>query len=338
MPQFKSLPRTVTTITPQRLSFVGGGTDLPDFYREYGGAVVSTTIDKYIYVTVKRHSPLFNEVYRLSYSKTEHVESLDKIENDVARECLRLVPVEPPLFMATASDLPASSGMGSSSSFAVGLLYALHIMRGENVSAGQLAEEASHVEIEMLNHPIGKQDQYAAAFGGLNFIAFKPNGRVYLDPLWLPNNGAEKLFENSMLFWTGQQRQAGGILQEQRKNISSTFETLIRMRDMAAECRDALLEHHEDLEQFGKIVDAGWQAKRTLASKISSQHIDQCYERAKVAGVLGGKIAGAGGGGFLYLIVPPEKHKAVCAVLSDMMPIRIKYESRGARILSIVTD
>src|SRR3989338_9833728 len=136
-----NLPRAVTTMTPQRLSFAGGGTDLPDFYRHHGGAVLSSTIDKYIYVTVKRHSPLFNEVDRLSYSKTEHVNSLDEIENDVARECLRLVHVEPPLFIATASDLPASSGLGSSSSFAVGLLYALHTLRGEDVSVGQLAEE-----------------------------------------------------------------------------------------------------------------------------------------------------------------------------------------------------
>src|SRR3989338_8599158 len=214
MSKASNYPHAVTTITPQRLSFVGGGTDLPDFYRKHGGAVVSTTIDKYIYVTVKRHSRLFNEAYRLSYSKTEHVDSLDEIENDVARECLRLVHVAPPLFIATASDLPASSGLGSSSSFAVGLLYALHALRGEDVSVGQLAEEASHVEIKMLGHPIGKQDQYAAAFGGLNYITFNSNGRVHLDPLWLPNGGADALFSNSMLFWTGMQREAEGILQE----------------------------------------------------------------------------------------------------------------------------
>ena len=288
------LPRAVTTITPQRLSFAGGGTDLPDFYRKHGGAVVSSTIDKYIYVTVKRHSLLFNEAYRLSYSKTEHVQSLDEIENDVARECLRLVHVEPPLFMATASDLPALSGLGSSSSFAVGLLYALHTLRGENVSAGQLAEEACHVEIEMLGRPIGKQDQYAAAFGGLNCIAFRPDGRVHLDPLWLPGDGVAVLFRNSMLFWTGVQREAGGILQEQRDRIGDTCETLIKMRDMAAECRDALLESTNDPRKFGALLDAGWRAKRTLASGISSPQIDDYYERALAAGALGGKIAGAG--------------------------------------------
>lgn len=336
MPHSHSLPRSVTTITPQRLSFAGGGTDLPDFYREYGGAVVSTTIDKYIYVTVKRHSHLFNETYRLSYSKTEHVNSLDEIENDVARECLRLVHVDPPLFIATAADLPASSGLGSSSSFAVGLLYALHTLRGENVSVGQLAEEASHVEIEMLGHPIGKQDQYAAAFGGLNYITFTSNGRVHLDPLWLPNGGADALFRNSMLFWTGMQREAEDILHEQRAMISTTADTLMKMREMAAECRDALLVLHEDLRRFGTIVDVGWWAKRSLASKISSSQIDDCYARAREAGALGGKIAGAGGGGFLYLIVPTDAQERVRAALPDMVDVPVKYEPRGVRLLSVV--
>lgn len=336
MATISSLPRAVTTITPQRVSFCGGGTDLPDFYRKQGGAVVSSTIDKYIYVTVKRHSPLFNEAYRLSYSKTEHAQSLDVIENDVARECLRLLHVEPPLFIATASDLPALSGLGSSSSFAVGLLYALHTLRGEDVSAGQLAEEACHVEIAMLKRPIGKQDQYAAAFGGLNYIAFNPDGRVHLDPLWLPDDGAAALFRNSMLFWTGVQREAGEILHEQRANISERSDTLAGMRDMAGVCRDALLESADDLRRFGALLDAGWRAKRSLASRISSSQIDASYDRAMEAGALGGKIAGAGGGGFLYLVVPLERHDAVRAALPDMVDVEIRYDPRGARILSVV--
>lgn len=325
-------------MTPQRLSFAGGGTDLPDFYSRHGGAVLSATIDKYIYVTVKRHSPLFNEVYRLSYSQTEHVNTLDEIANDVARECLRLVHVDPPLFIATASDLPASSGLGSSSSFAVGLLYALHTMRGENVSAGQLAEEACHVEIDMLKRPIGKQDQYAAAFGGLNFITFCPDGRVNLDHVWLPDDGAVSLFRDSMLFWTGMQRDAGGVLEEQRTNIARTSDTLIEMRDMATHCRDTLLRHPNDPEKLGAILDAGWRAKRTLASKISSAEIDGVYSRACAAGALGGKIAGAGGGGFLYLVVPENRHDAVRAAIPEMADITIRYEPRGARLLSVVPE
>lgn len=325
-------------MSPQRLSFAGGGTDLPDFYRRHGGAVISATINKYLYVTVKRHSPLFNETYRLSYSRTEHVNTLDEIENDVARECLRLIHVEPPLFIATAADLPASSGLGSSSSFAVGLLYALHTMRGENVSAGQLAEEACHVEIGMLKRPIGKQDQYAAAFGGLNFITFQPDGRVHLDHIWLPDNRTASLFRNSMLFWTGTQRDAGSILEQQRASITETSETLVQMRDMAGDFRDVLLQERNDPARLGAILDAGWRAKRSLASKISSSEIDVYYERARAAGALGGKIAGAGGGGFLYLVVPPENQATVRAALSEMVDVAVDYEPRGARLLSVIQE
>jgi D-glycero-alpha-D-manno-heptose-7-phosphate kinase len=330
------LPRAVTTITPQRLSFAGGGTDLPDFYRQHGGAVVSSAIDKYIYVTVKRHSPLFNENYRLSYSKTEHVNSLDDIENDIARECFKLVDVDPPLFMATASDLPAASGLGSSSSFAVGLLYALHALRGEDVSAGQLAEEACHIEIEALHHPIGKQDQYAAAFGGLNYITFQSDGRVQLDSVWVPGNGAGKLFKHIMLFWTGMQREAGHVLHEQRNNITRTADTLLAMRDMAAKCRDLLLEDLDDPSRLGALLDSGWRAKRSLASTITTADIDACYDRALRGGALGGKIAGAGGGGFLFLIVPPDRHDVVRQSLAGMVDVGVNYEPRGARLLSVV--
>lgn len=330
--------RAVTTITPQRVSFAGGGTDLPGFYEAHGGAVLSTTIDKYVYVTVKRHSPLFSEAYRVSYSTTEHVNELDDLENDVARECLRLVHIEPPLFVATASDLPAESGLGSSSSFAVGLLYALHVLRGERVSAGQVAEEACHVEIEILKRPIGKQDQYAAAFGGLNYITFQTDGRVLLDPLWLPDDGVVALFHNSMLFWTGIQREAHVVLEAQRNNIASASDTLIRIRDMAARCRDLLLRHPDDPQRLGTLLDAGWRAKRSLASGISSKEIDGMYSRALAAGAVGGKVAGAGGGGFLYLIVPPDRQAALRAALSELFDVTIRYEPRGARVLSVVDD
>lgn len=331
-----TLPRAVTTITPQRLSFAGGGTDFPEFYEQHGGAVVSSTIDKYLYVTVKRHSPLFNEVYRLSYSKTEHVDRLEDIENDIARECLKLVHVEPPLFISTAADLPAQSGLGSSSSFAVGLLYALHTMRGEEVSAGQLAEEACHVEIGLLKRPIGKQDQYAAAFGGLNYMAFQRDGRVHLDSVWVPGDGTLAMFKNTMLFWTGMQREAGDILQEQRNNIGRESQTLVGMRDMAVACRDLMLKHPDDPYKLGALLDAGWRAKRSLASKVTSSEIDRYYDRAMAAGAAGGKITGAGGGGFLLLVVPPERQAAVRAELSGMVDVHVSYEPRGARLLSVV--
>lgn len=331
-------PKSVTTITPLRVSFTGGGTDLPDFYRAHGGAVVSTAINKYIYVTVKQHSYLFNEAYRLSYSKTEHTQRLEDIENDIARECLKFLPLDPPLFISTAADLPASSGLGSSSSYAVGLLYALHVMRGEEVSAGQLAEEACHVEMNILRQPIGKQDQFAAAYGGLNYIVFAPDDRVTMEHLWLPGDMTNKIFRNSMLFWTGMQRDASSILGEQRTNIASKTDTLLAMRDLAVRTRDALVGGITDVGVLGEMLDEGWRAKRTLASKIAPQGIDEIYEKAKRAGALGGKITGAGGGGFLFVIVPEERQAAVRAALGGLADIKLGYEPRGARILSTVAD
>jgi D-glycero-alpha-D-manno-heptose-7-phosphate kinase len=329
--------RAATTITPLRISFAGGGTDIPSYFARKAGAVVSSTIDKYVYVTVKRHSPLFGETYRLNYSKTEHVNRLDDIENDIARECLRQVPVEPPLFISTAADLPALSGLGSSSSFAVGLLYALHALRGEDVSAGQLAEEACHIEIDALKRPIGKQDQYAAAFGGLNYITFQSDHRVNLDPLWMPREGVGELFRHGMLFWTGQQREASDILKRQVRKIGRAESGYRTLFDLANDCRDSLLGGFKSRE-FAKILDAGWQIKRGLSEGISNRKIDHWYKRALDAGALGGKLLGAGGGGFLYLVVPPKRQRAVRTRLKDMFSVHLGYEPRGARILSTLNE
>jgi D-glycero-alpha-D-manno-heptose-7-phosphate kinase len=334
----KSSLRAVTTMSPLRVSFAGGGTDIASFYGRNGGAVVSSAINQYVYVTVKRHSPLFSENYRLSYSKTEHAEKLDDIENDIARECLRLIGVDPPLFISTAADLPALSGMGSSSSFAVGLLYALHTIKGEEVSAGQLAEEACHIEIDILKRPIGKQDQYAAAFGGLNYIAFGRDGRVQIDPLWVPDDGTAKLFRSSMLFWTGQQREASSVLTDQVSRIPMSENDYTQMRDLAEACRSHLLSGSADYAGLGALLDKGWQIKRGLAKGVSNNGIDQWYEQAVAAGALGGKVLGAGGGGFLFLLVPPDGQEKVRTALSDLVDVRINYESRGARILSAVAD
>src|SRR5215475_4712997 len=194
-------PGVVLTRTPLRVSFAGGGTDLSDFYERDYGAVLSTAIDKYIYVTVKRHGEVFDEKVRLSYSKTESVATVDEVENNIARECLRFLKIEPPIHISTVGDLPASTGLGGSSSFAVGLLNALHAYRGERVSAGQLADEACHIEIEVLKEPIGKQDQYAAAFGGLNFFSFKPGGAVTVEPQRLNNGNLKSLFDCILMFW-----------------------------------------------------------------------------------------------------------------------------------------
>jgi len=334
-PPYKRLPKAVSTITPQRISFVGGGTDLPAFYKEHDGEVISAAIDKYIYVTVKRHSPLFQEAYRLSYSKTEHVQSLEDIENGVARECLRLVHIEPPLYVSTAADLPASSGLGSSSSFAVGLLLALHLLKGERVSPGQLAEEACEVEINLLANPIGKQDQYAAAFGGLNHIIFKKNGRVEIDHLVLQDNLIDVIFENSLLIWSGIQRDASSILSKQSKHLESKLADYKLLIEDNKKCKEILLHPPEKfLNYFGELLEKTWQTKKHLEGSISSLEIDEIHLQIKALGGYGGKLSGAGGGGFFYEIVPKEMHPAVLSRYGPSKVLNVAYEPLGSRLLS----
>jgi D-glycero-alpha-D-manno-heptose-7-phosphate kinase len=324
---------SVTTMTPLRLSFAGGSTDIESFYKRHGGAVVSSAIDKYIYVTVKRHSPLFGEAYRLSYSETEHVQNLDDIRNDIIRAALHLVPVDPPIHIATAADLPAFSGLGSSSSFAVGLLYALHLIRGESVSAAQLADEACAVEIGALSKPIGCQDQWAAAHGGLNFIEFRTDGRITLDPLNVPC--LDRLFEHSLLLWTGIAREAATVLADVHDNLPDRTNELCLLAELARQTRDLFLQRPLDIEKLGKILNAGWMTKRRLAGSVSTETIDQAYMHALDAGAWGGKLLGAGGGGFIYLVAPPKRHDSIRAAVG-MQHVSIRYEARGARVLSII--
>ena len=329
----QKLPRFVTTITPQRISFAGGGTDFPDFYLRHGGAVVSATIDKFVYVTVNRHSELFHGRYRLGYSQPEQVDNLDLIKNDIARECLRLINVDPPLSISTNSDLPGSSGLGSSSSFAVGLLLALHSLRGEAVTAGQLAEEACHIEIEVLGKPIGRQDQYAAAFGGLNFYEFMQDGRVRVESLWNRRNDIQLLFDASILFWTGVQRKAEDILDEQRKNIPSQTESLLVMTELARACRSVVLNSPDLLMDLGEIINKSWIYKRKFSSSVTSLMIDDLIERASKAGAISTKIAGAGGGGFLYVLANPSDHQIVSDALFESSVVTLNYCPFGAKVL-----
>lgn len=317
------------TRTPLRISFNGGGTDLPSFFEHEDGLVVSTTINKYIYVTVKRLNPVYKEQYRLNYSTTESVASIDEISNDIARECLRLVTVEGPLYIGTFADLPANSGLGSSSSFAVGLLKALHLMRGEQVSNGQLAEEAAHVEIDMLGHPIGKQDQYAAVFGGLNGIEFRTDGSVSIEPLTMKSELLNRLFEQTRLYWTGITRSSAEVLNEQNSRSSENRAALQEMRQQAVSLRSQLLEGLNP-SAFGALLDANWQAKRKLASGISNKEIDRLYDQAIKAGAYGGKLCGAGGGGFLMFLVPPGGADAVRQALGNLSEVTVAYEPHGS--------
>ena len=307
---------------------------MPDFYQHHYGAVLSTTIDKYLYVTVKHHGSLFNENYRLNYSESEHVDRLDELKNDIARECLRMLEVEPPIYISTVADLPASFGLGSSSSFAVGLLNALHELRGEHVSAGRLAEEAAYIEIEGLKHPIGKQDQYAAAFGGLNYFCFMPDGRVTIEPQLLPDPVLGNLFDHIMMFSTGIWRDSSSILTEQKRNTPSKIDDLLAMREHAQELRTFTMDGFSPLA-VGKLLDSSWQLKRGLTSNITNDQIDMWYQRAMKVGAVGGKLCGAGGGGFLLFIVEPDHQHAVQTALSDIHQVPIAYEAQGSRVLFV---
>jgi len=327
------LPRLVTTMTPLRITFAGGGTDIEEFYKQRNGSVVSTTIDKYIYVTVKKHSKIFEEEYRLSYSKTEHVDIIENIENDIARECLKLVKIDPPLFISTVADLPASSGLGSSSSFAVGLLYALHQMKGEDVSAGQLAEEACEIELVKLKRSIGKQDQYAAAYGGLNYISFRSDNSVLIESLSTNSNNVKDALNNSGLVWTGIKRDAGKILEKQISNMKNRSDCMDQIKSLSCLTRKKAKEGSLNAKSIGDILDKGWHLKRKLSDNVSNREIDDLYERMKVHGIYGGKISGAGGGGFLYIVGNKEIMRKIREKESDLEIINIKHEPRGARVI-----
>ncbi len=327
-------PTLTVTRTPLRVSLAGGGTDLPEFYEQEMGAVFSSAISSYVWVTVKRHSELFFEPIRINYSQSEQVESIDEIQNDIARECLRFLDIKPPIYVSTVGDVPASTGLGGSSAFAVGLLNALHAYRGERVSAGQLAEEASHIEIDVLGHPIGKQDQYAAAFGGLNVFCFKSNGTVTVEHQRLEDSVKKELFSQILMFWTGHQRDANRVLEEQRRQTASKMGQLRAMRDQALELQSLVHSRSLDPATLGRVLDEGWRLKRGLASKITNSFVDRCYDNAVQAGAYGGKLCGAGGGGFLLFVAPVERHGAIRASLSNLTEFHIDHESQGSQLIT----
>lgn len=325
-------PRLVVCAVPLRISFAGGGTDLHEFYTHEDGAVLSTTIDQFVYVTVKRHREIFGQRYRLNYSETEETTSLDAIRNDIVRESLRMVPIDEPLYISTVADVPASSGLGSSSAFAVGLLQALHLMRGERITLAELAEEACRLEIDVLHHPIGKQDQYATAFGGLNQFTFHQDGHVSIEPQPIAPDRIRALFDSILLLWTGIRRESKDVLEEQKRETKSNLAALRVIKTHCYELKTQLRERFDPIA-FGGVLDETWQHKRRLASTISSTQIDAWYERAREAGAIGGKVAGAGGGGFLMLVVPPARRAAVCRALPELIPVPVRYEASGTRVL-----
>ena len=317
--------------TPFRVSFVGGGTDLPNFYRQEQGAVISTSVDKYVYLTVNRR---FDDSLRISYSKTEIVDRLDEVQHPLFRETMRLTRADSGIEVTSIADIPAGTGLGSSSSFAVGLLHALHAYRGRFQSAVELAESACHLEIGVLGQPIGKQDQYAAAFGGLRRYLFNPDGSVFVDPVICPPERRVEFFKHLMLFYLGGSRNASQILAEQSKNTNHKMDHLRKLRTLADNFWGALVGG-SDFRELGALMHEGWVRKKQLAANISSDQIDCYYERARAAGAWGGKVLGAGMGGFLLLFCAPENQTAVQGSLSDLRQINFGFEPEGSKIIYV---
>jgi D-glycero-alpha-D-manno-heptose-7-phosphate kinase len=320
--------------TPFRVSFVGGGTDLREFYTETYGAVTSTAIDKYMYVTVNRVSSYFDYKIRVSYSKTELVKKVKEVRHPIVREALMLMGLDGGLEIHSMADIPSQTGLGSSSSFTVGLLNALHAFKGEHASAEQLAQEACNIEIELLKEPIGKQDQYIAAYGGLKHIRFNPDETVYVDPIICSPDTREALFSNLMMFFTGWSRPASAILSKQKKATADKIGVLTKMRDLTNDL-NAVLTSGKDLDRFGRILHENWMLKRELVGGISNTGIDAYYKKACDAGALGGKLLGAGGGGFLLFYVEKQNHDRVRKALGDLMEVEVNFEPQGSKIIYV---
>jgi D-glycero-alpha-D-manno-heptose-7-phosphate kinase len=318
--------------TPFRISFFGGGTDYPAWYRQHGGAVLAASIDKYCYLTCRNLPPFFDHRIRIVYRKIETCQRVEEISHPVVRATLQHLHFRRGLELHHDGDLPARSGMGSSSAFSVGLLHALHALGGQICSKMQLALESIHIEQEIIRETVGSQDQVMAAFGGLRYVQFHPDGRITADPLPLPPPRLAELQAHLMLFYTGIVRNASDIAQTYVNNIGARRRQLESMRRMVEESID-LLVSGMDLQPFGQLLHEAWQTKRSLSPQVSTPQVDALYERARCAGAVGGKLTGAGGGGFLLLFAPPEKQAAVRNALLPLLQVPFAFESAGSQII-----
>jgi D-glycero-alpha-D-manno-heptose-7-phosphate kinase len=324
----------IITKTPYRVSFAGGGTDLPAFSSREYGAVVSMAIDKYIYLALHTY---FEKKIVLKYSKTEIVDKVDEIQHPLIRECMRITGTSDNIEITSFADIPSSgSGLGSSSAFCVGLIKALNAHQGKNISAETAASKAAEVEMERLREPIGPQDQYAAAYGGINYIRFNTDGTVHVEPILLSREQREILEDNLIMFYTGITRSASSILTEQQKNTLNDvakFNNLRKMRDLADELRTKL--QSGNIKALGEMLHKGWLLKRELASGISSGKIDEYYERGLMAGATGGKLLGAGGGGFLLFYCEKQKQPELIRELAELKPVKFRFDMQGARVIYV---
>jgi D-glycero-alpha-D-manno-heptose-7-phosphate kinase len=315
--------------TPLRISFFGGGTDFPSFFKEEGGCVLTSAIDKYIFVSVKER---FDDKLRVGYTQTEMVDSVDEIQHELIREALRMTGIRSSLEVTTMGDIPSEgSGLGSSSTVTIGALHALYTYLGEIVSAERLAQEACNIELDVLKKPIGIQDQYIAAYGNLRYFEFLPDGQVKVEKVKLDMETRRAFNDRFLLFFTGVSRRADKILKEQQENIKDRITVLREIKQMVHEARQVLARG--DFDTFGLLLHESWKLKKSLAGAITNNVIDDMYEAARRSGAIGGKITGAGGGGFLLLYVPYEKQLSVRKALCGLRELPFRLESDGTKVI-----
>ena len=323
--------------TPYRISFFGGGTDYPAWYLKHGGAVLATTIDKYCYITCRYLPPFFEHKTRVVYSKVESCKSNEEIAHPSVREVLRYLNIDRGVEIHHDGDLPARSGMGSSSSFTVGLLHAFYALKGQMASKTQLATESIHIEQEILKETVGSQDQMSAAHGGFNVIGFSQGGGISVRPMTISRKRIEELNSHLMLFYTGIIRTASNIAESYVNNIENGKRQFCIMNDLLKESI-SVLNKGKDISEFGELLHEAWQAKRSLSKKVSNSNVDEIYKTARSLGAIGGKLTGAGGGGFMLLFVPPEKQMKVREKLNGLIYVPFKFETYGSQIIHYNID
>lgn len=322
----------IVTRTPYRISFFGGGTDYPVWYREHGGAVLAATIDKYCYLSCRYLPPFFEHRLRVVWSKIEMCQTVDEIQHPAVREVLRHLGIDRGVEIHHDGDLPARSGMGSSSSFTVGLLHALYALKGQMPSKGRLASESVFIEQEVLKESVGSQDQVLAAHGGLNHVVFGRDGDILVNPVTLSQDLAQQLSGHLMLFYTGITRTASEVAESYIQRTETNEHHMQALGGMVEEGL-AILNDGRDLARFGRLLDEAWKAKRSLSTSVSSREIDDLYDAARAAGAIGGKLTGAGGGGFMLLFVEPHNRRRVRERLSSLLHVPFRFSFGGSQVV-----